>query len=239
MPSPPFRCKKFPVNQDGAAHPAGTDSILLGSWADVRQVSRALDIGTGTGIIALMLSQRLEESGRDFQVDAVEIHGPSAACARQNFIQSPWNSHLHLSESPVQAYFPAQQYDLIVSNPPYFTETIIAPEEARRNARSTQTLNISDLVAAMERLLLPTGKCCLIMPVQEGRRLYELAATVGLYLTGIVSVVTKPGKKPERLLIQLEKKPYHFERSDLLLFDENNLPTERYKKMTGDFYLGY
>lgn len=239
MPSPPFRCKKFLVNQEGAAHAVGTDSILLGSWVDVQHTGRALDIGTGTGIIAMMLAQRLSAIRTNYAVDAVEIHGPSAQCARLNFSQTPWNHHLHLSECPVQSFSGEQQYDLIVSNPPFFTETITAPDEARRNARSTQTLTISDLLAAMERLLLPTGKCCLIMPVQEGKRLYEIAATIGLYLTKSTTITTKSGKKPERLLLQLEKKPGHFERDELLLLDDNNQATAKYRKLTGNFYLEY
>lgn len=239
MPSPPFRCKKFRVNQDGAAHPVGTDSILLGAWADVYGAHRALDIGTGTGIIALMLAQRISEQQPDFQIDAVEIHSPSAACAEQNFAGSLWSSHLKVFEKPVQEMEGHAVYDLIVSNPPFFTETITAPDEARRNARSTQTLSLSDLAVTMERLLKPAGKCAVILPVQEGKRFYEIAACTGLYLTKILEITTKTGKKPERLLLQLEKSPYPFQRDELVMFDQNDLPTMRNQQLAGDFYLDW
>lgn len=239
MPSPPFRCKKFPVNQDGAAHPVGTDSILLGAWADVSGAHRALDIGTGTGIIALMLAQRMSEQQVDFQIDAVEIHPPSAACAGQNFAGSPWASQLKVFENAVQEMEGHAVYDLVVSNPPFFTETVTAPDEARRNARSTQTLSLSDLALTMVRLLKQNGKCAIILPVQEGRRFYEIAACTGLYLTKITEVTTKPGKKPERLLLQLEKSPYSFQRDELIMFDQDGQPSPGYRHLAGDFYLDW
>lgn len=239
MPSPPFRCKKFLVNQEGAAHPVGTDSILLGAWADISRTTRVLDIGTGTGIIALMLAQRIGEQQSDFQIDAVEIHAPSATLAGHNFAGSPWAAHLHVFENAVQELEGHAVYDLIVSNPPFFTETVTAPEEARRNARSTQTLSLSDLAETMMRLLKPEGKCAVILPVQEGRRFYEIAACTGLYLTKITEITTKPGKKVERLLLQLEKSPYSFQRDKMVMFDQNDQRSEVYQQLAGDFYLDW
>lgn len=239
MPLPPFHCKKFHVNQAGAAHPVGTDSILIGSWADISNCQSVLDIGTGTGIIALMLAQRLQEMGVPFQVDAVEIDPSSAATARANFTHSDWAAQLNVWEGPVQELTGTGKYDLIVSNPPFFAETILSPNQARRQARSTVTLHFSDLIETALRLLAPNGRFCVVLPVQEGQRLYQMAAPMGLYHTRCMTVFSKKGKAPERLLMQLERNPYRFKREELLIHAEPGLYSEAYQKLTKDFYLAF
>ena len=239
MPLPPFRCKKFLVNQAGAAHPIGTDSLLIGSWADVSNCQSVLDIGTGTGIIALMLAQRLDEMDAPFLVDAAEIDPPSAATARSNFAQSDWASHLTIWEGPVQELPGMGKYDLIVSNPPFFAETILSPDLARRQARSTVTLHFSDLIETALRLLAPNGHFCVVLPVQEGQRLYQMATPMGLYLTRCTTVFSKKGKAAERMLLQLERNPYPFKKEELLIYEGPNSYSEAYKRLTKDFYLAF
>lgn len=239
MPLPPFRCKKFHVNQAGAAHPIGTDSILIGSWAEVAHCQSVLDIGTGTGIIALMLAQRLQEQGVVFQVDAAEIDPSSAATARGNFAQSDWAAQLHVWEGPVQELPGMGKYDLIVSNPPFFAETILSPDQARRQARSTVTLHFSDLIETVLRLMAPNGRFCVVLPMQEGQRLYQMATPMGLYLTRCTTVFSKKGKVPERMLLQLERNPYPFKRDELLIYEGLNTYSEAYQKLTKDFYLAF
>ncbi len=246
MASPPFRFKKFSIEQEGVAHPVGTDSVLLGAWADVRACHRILDVGTGTGIVALMLAQRLFENGEnDLSAPAgqviagVEIHPPSAACARRNFAASPWAEHLRVEEGPVQEFARNSplKFDLIASNPPYFSENTVSPYEPRRLGRNTATLSSDDLLEVADILLSPTGRLCIILPFAAGKRLCERAVPLGWYCTEEVEVRTRPHKTPERLLLRFEKDPYRFDRKGLVVCSENNLYTPEFQEITKMFYL--
>lgn len=214
----PFRFKKFEVRQEGAAHPVGTDGVLLGAWADVEGCQRILDIGTGTGVVALMLAQRTEAIAA--RIVAVEIHPPSASLARQNFAASPWAGRLEVVAALVQDF--AQQtdllFDLIICNPPFFSETVVSPDTARRLGRHTATLMPGDLLEGAKKLLEPGGRLCVILPVKEGRRLCELAVPQGLYCTEEVEVRSRPGKPAERLLLRFERNPYVFEKKQLNIY---------------------
>ncbi len=263
MPLPAFRFKKFNVAQAGAAHPVGTDAVLLGAWADVRGVERFLDIGTGTGVVALMLAQRildlttfkkLSNLDMTWKGVGVEIHPPSATLARENFSSSPWARQLELWQGSIQAFadidsltssetinidWPNKSFDLIVSNPPFFSELTISPDKTRSLGRHTATLSPGDLLTCVSRLLTPGGKFCVIVPEREGRRLCELAVLHGLYWTRIAEVRSRPGKPVERLLIQFEKSPYAFEREEFSIYagKTGEEYAERFLAMTQDFYL--
>ncbi|GAB4492246.1 MAG: tRNA1(Val) (adenine(37)-N6)-methyltransferase [Saprospiraceae bacterium] len=237
MASPPFHFKKFSIEQDGAAHRVGTDGVLLGAWANVENCANALDIGTGTGLVALMLAQRNEK----LLVTAVEIHPQSAALARRNFAASPWAGRLQLMEISIQDF--AQQadlqFDLIVSNPPFFSETIVSPDASRRLGRHTASLPPTDLLAAAKKLLTENGRFCVILPVLEGKHLCELAVPNGLYCTEEVEIYARPGKPAERLLLCFEKNPYRFERKKLGVYaaEKGAHYGADFKRLTADFYL--
>lgn len=233
MPSPPFRFKQFTIEQDGVGHPVGTDSVLLGAWAQPGNAVRILDIGTGTGVIALMMAQQSASA----EITAVEIHAGAAACARRNFAASPWTSRLELFEMPVQGLPDLPLFNLIVSNPPFFTETVVAPLEARRMGRQTISLNQTDLVASVLKHLAQTGRFCTILPVQEGNRLREFAATCGLYCTKILEVSGRLSKPVERLLLQFERNPYPFVRSGLVIYETGEQYSEAFRVLTEGFYL--
>jgi tRNA1Val (adenine37-N6)-methyltransferase len=241
MDSPPFRCKKFLVNQQGAAHPVGTDSFLLGAWASVHGAENVLDIGTGTGIVALMVTQRIFEQGRPCRTHAVELDAPSAEAARRNFAASPWNDCLTAVQQSIQAFAAAYQgggYDLIVSNPPYFNETIHAPGAARRQARSTVSLSFSDLLDAVALLLSPRGRFAFILPHAAGFQCCEMAATRGLYFNRLTEVWGKAGKTaPERLLVEMSRSTAFLEKSRLTIYGANGQYTEEYRALTAAFYL--
>lgn len=222
----------------------GTDSVLLGAWADIRDCTKVLDVGAGTGVVALMLMQRLEEevapaAGVEIRVSGVEIHPPSAACARRNFESSPWGHCLEITESPVQVY--AQNcgatFHLIVSNPPFFSEKIVSPDETRRLGRHTATLSPVDLLQTANKLLSPRGRLCVILPVPEGKQMCEKAVLSGLYCTEEVEVRTRAGKPVERLLLRFEKDPYRFERKTLSVYGEKRVYTPEFQELTKAFYL--
>lgn len=250
MASPVFRFKKFEVRQEGAAHPVGTDSVLLGAWADVEECRTILDIGTGTGVVALMLAQRTssfppaggEEEGAEWpRIVAVEIHPLSASLARQNFAASPWAGRFEVMETSIQdfAQLTDLQFDLIVCNPPFFSETTVSPDAARRLGRHTATLMPGDLLEVSKKLLSPGGRLCVILPLKEGRQLCELAVPRGLYCTAEVEVRTRPEKPAERLLLRFERSPYRFERKRLTIHAaaEGNVYSTDFQRLTSDFCL--
>ncbi len=245
MPLPAFRFKKFSVAQDGAAHPVGTDAVLLGAWADVRAVKHFLDIGTGTGVVALMLAQRMDQFSNQVNPNwagiGVELHPASAALSQGNFTNSPWREQLKIWEGSVQefAQIVEDQYDLIVSNPPFFSELTISPNKTRSLGRHTATLSPGDLLAAVHKLLAPHGKFCAVLPEREGRRLCELAVQNGLYWTRIAEVRSRPGKPVERLLLQFEKSPLGFELEEICLYGGKTgmAYSAEFQEMSSAFYL--
>ncbi len=248
MPLPAFRFKKFSVEQEGAAHPVGTDAVLLGAWANLQGVRRFLDIGAGTGVVGLMLAQRLQENApvpAPWNGVGVELHPASAALASQNYAASPWSKNLSLWTGAIQDFAATGAtehhgtYDLIVSNPPFFSETTLSPNPSRSLGRHTATLSPQDLLAAATTLLAPTGRFSVVLPEKEGRRFCELAVLQGLYWTRIAAVHSRPGKGVERMLIQFEKSPYGFERETIDQFDsvKGDAYSPGFRALTKDFYL--
>lgn len=150
----------------------GTDGVLLGAWARVEpQDERILDIGTGTGLIALMLAQRSAA-----RITAVEIDPGSASQARENADASPWGERIEVVCSSVQAFDPGRRFGLIVSNPPFYVDSLTCPDRGRSRARHAETLPFAELRDAVLRLLAPDGRFCLILPPQEAARFIGVAA---------------------------------------------------------------
>ena len=235
MPSAPFHFKKFSIQQEGVAHPIGTDSILLGSWVPVRAPGTILDIGTGTGVLALMLAQRCPEA----QIDGIEIHAPTAAVASANFNNSPWASRLQVNNTSIQAYQSqcSIRYDLIVSNPPFFAEQVLSPKMERRMGRHNSFLSPKALLDSALNLLGAQGVFALILPPQTAVLFQELGAASGLYCTAVTEVIPKAGKPVERILMQFERRPHGFERRKITLLTENGSRTAEFEAISGAFYL--
>lgn len=236
MASAPFHFKDFSIDQPGAVHKVGTDGVLLGAWADISRAASILDIGTGTGLIALMLAQR---SNPDTPVTALEILPESAACARSNFENSPWQHRLTIVETALQDFYPQNRYDLVVSNPPFFSERTLSPHYEKNMARHTDAMPLRVLADGLSRLVSEQGICCLIMPVKEARMLCELAASNGLFCTEEIQVHGREGKPAERLMIRLERNAGSFSKSMLHVYDKQGSYSEGFKRLTSGFYLAH
>ncbi len=232
----PFYFKQFIIQQDRCTMKIGTDGVLLGAWANVSDVHRALDIGTGSGVIAIMLAQRTKNS----QIDAVEVDEEAFAQACDNVLASPWGDRLRVFHAPVQEFASTaeHQYELIVSNPPFFSGGTFSASQDRNSVRHTIKLPHGDLLQSVRKLLSPEGRFCVILPLIEGLRFAELAEDYHLFCTKMTEVLPKAGKPVERLLMQFERNARPLEKDSLTIqLEERNEWTEAYIKLTGEFYL--
>ena len=242
-----FRFKQFAVRHDRCAMKVGTDGVLLGAWANVEGAKTALDIGTGTGLIALMLAQRnvtLHITGIDIDPAAVEQ-------AKENVQNSPWRNRIVIEKEDFQTFSPTLPhdeegvqrtergclFDLIVSNPPFFLEDTLNPNAARTAARHACSLPFPVLIQKAARMLTEQGRLCLIVPTAIATDVVGEAATHHLYLSKRTDVKTTPRKAPKRTL--LEFTPYITETaySTLTLQDEQQQKTSEYTALTQEFYL--
>jgi tRNA1Val (adenine37-N6)-methyltransferase len=232
----PFQFKQFVIHQDRCTMKVGTDGVLLGAWADVTGVRKVLDIGAGTGVIAVMLGQRTESA----EVHAVEIDKDSFCQARENMAAAPWGERLRVLHVSIQEYMRGAEdrYDLIVSNPPFFSGGTFSNNQDRNSVRHTVKLPHGDLLTAVRTLLEEKGRFCVILPFLEGLRFEELARTYKLYCTRKMEVKPKEEKPTERLLLQFERQEKEQLRETLVIQkEERNDWTEEYMALTGDFYL--
>ena len=193
-----FQFKQFAVAQDRCALKITTDSVLLGAWAAFDAPKTILDIGTGTGVITLMLAQRYP----DAQITAIDIDTPSAAQAAQNFVNSAWRNRLTAAAISLQDFvYQGFKFDAIISNPPYFHNSLRAPDAARNAARHTDELRFDELIACAAQLLNPNGQLAVILPTDESAVLARLAAYANFHLSSRTSVCFRSSKPAERRLM--------------------------------------
>lgn len=246
-----FRFKRFTVMQSGAAMKVGTDGTLLGAWAELDpEQQRILDIGTGTGLIALMLAQRSE--GWKPEIHAIDIDAGAAEQATDNFRQSPWPDrlaafHTGLREfaSSIQDMTEPEGYDHIVSNPPFFNDSLVSPDAERTAARHTSLLSHEELIRHSSSLLRPGGHFSVILPFETGNRFVTTAGIYGLALTRRTAVRSLPEVQPKRVLLEF-RKPYQNNATPATTEDElliEHSPggnyTDEYRALTADFYLKF
>jgi len=228
-----FHFKKFSINHQRASQKVGTDAVLLGAWVNVSNTKRVLDVGTGSGVIALMLAQR---SNENTVVDAVEIEKKGAEQALENVLQSPWPNKVLIHCTPIQEFEPDHKYDLIVSNPPYFVNSLLPPSINRAQARHTQSLSTEELIEHSLRLLQPNGRLAVILPVAEGNN-FKAKASSQLYLIRETAFFSRNEKPQERWLFEFSRIADEFTSDTLTLYDSANKKTEAYINLTKDFYL--
>lgn len=232
-----FKFKQFTVFHDLCAMKVGTDGVLLGAWCDIQSKKRVLDIGTGTGLISLMIAQRNQEA----MIDAVEIEPDAAHQAVVNFEKSPWANRLKLFGADF-IHFASEttcKYDLIVSNPPYFENALKADCNKRSQARHTDSLSYEQLIAASASLLSDNGSLALIYPIEMDLKIQELAIHNKLTCTRRTVVKGNPQAAPKRLLAEF--KPFGHTagcvENELIVEAERHQYTSDYIALTRAFYL--
>ncbi|TND07914.1 MAG: tRNA1Val (adenine37-N6)-methyltransferase [Bacteroidetes bacterium] len=237
MSSNTFAFKQFTVRQDKCAMKVGTDAVLLGAWVNTGGIKNILDIGTGTGIIALMLAQKSTA-----QVEAIDIDEVACIQARENVMESPWHERVSVHQFALQDFAAraGKKFDLIVSNPPYFVDSSKASEEARSKARHADLLPPEALLDGVAKLLDKEGKFCVILPVKEGEAFRELAPGKKLFLNKLVRIKTTPEKSEKRLMMQFGFMQKTFSETTLII-EKDNLNeqhyTDEYRILTKDYYL--
>ena len=235
MANPHFQFKKFTVHHDKCAMKVGTDGILVGVWTNVSNSLSVLDIGTGSGLIALMLCQR----SRQLNIDAIDIDLDAATQATENIMASPFSNQINVIHSCLQSYTDSclKKYDLIVSNPPFFADSLKSPIPKRSIARHTETLQIDDLLFYSSRLLNENGRISLIYPFDYKVQIAQLALSNSLHITRLTNVHPTPSSKAKRILIELSKKECETETNDLTIEKERHRYTEEFTALVRDFYL--
>lgn len=232
-----FQFKKFSVEQDRTAMKIGTDGVLLGAWAPLdNNPFSVLDIGAGTGIIALMLAQR---SGAQ-QIDALEIDEDAYEQATDNFENSPWSDRLFCFHAGLDEFVdePEDEYDLIVSNPPFYTEDFKSENEQRDLARFADAMPFEDLIEAADLLLSENGIFAVIIPFKEEENFLNLAKEFELYPLKITRVKGTPTTEIKRSLMAfVRKEKLDFQLDELIIETSRHIYTPEYIKLTKDFYL--
>ena len=238
-----FRFKQFEIQQDKCAMKIGTDGVLLGAWANIAQASSILDIGTGTGVLALMSAQR----NLNASIHALEIDQNAFCQASYNLKNSPWQNRLTLSHQSIQKYTSHAQmpiFDSIISNPPYFkieTGTIIQ-NTARRQARSTDALTFTTLLDCVGKILNPLGNFSVILPIQEGTEFMKLAIEKKFIIKRCIKVIPREGKASNRFLIELVLYDTPIEEDTLTIRTiekGNHNYTLKFKQLHQDFLLAF
>ena len=241
-----FRFKRFEVVNERSAMKVNTDGVLLGALMTILPTDRTLlDIGTGTGTIALMAAQRLSQCGichadrsAENRVDAIDIDEASAEEAAANFRNSPWSEVLHAYHTSLDDFASDRKYDLVFSNPPYFEDSLNAPEERRNNARHTSTgLSYREILDFASQSLTDNGRVAFVLPAETEAALCRHARMNGLHLFRIVRVRTVPRKEPSRIIAEFSRMRKDTSEDTVLTIQNEGKYTEEYLSLMRDFYL--
>lgn len=231
-----FRFKHFTIDDASTAMKVGTDGVLLGAWADVAEDSSILDVGTGSGIIAIMSAQRNAQAC----ITALDIDADAVAQARSNVEATSWRERIECRCSDIKVFTSEYKFDHIISNPPYFVESTHSPNRQRDVARSAESLPFSELVASAERLLRRGGKLSVVLPT-ECASIFRYAAFERMWLSRLCSVVTVEGDASKRTLMEFiyTDKPLMPRCEELVIQLRDGSYGPKYRELTKDFYLNF
>lgn len=239
-----FRFKQFSVVHSASPMKVGTDAVLLGAWCSVADARRVLDVGTGCGVIALMIAQR----NANALIHGIDIEPLAVEEAQKNFEQSPWRERLSAECVDFNDFDTASdmRFDLIVSNPPFFTNGVLPPNDARMNARHNTSLSIGQLLTNVSRLLALNGALALILPGEAQEELLATAHDCGLLCSRVTRVFAQEGGPVKRILCEficgnnsLSGRACFPVVDTLTLAHKQNNYTEQYLALCKDFYLNF
>jgi tRNA1Val (adenine37-N6)-methyltransferase len=231
-----FHFKRFSVDDALCAMKVGTDGVLLGTWADVSGAQRILDAGCGSGLIALMVAQRNE----DARLTAIDIDRGAVEQSRVNVEASPWAERIEVLLADLRNFSQEESYDHIVTNPPFFNDSLSSPDEQRAVARHSLTLSYDDIVVASQRLLRPGGRLSLVLPTAEAA-LFRRVAFGRMWLRRQLNVSSRRGEAPKRVLMEFElsAEPLMPKVDELAIYLGDDSYEEKYQRLTEDYYLKF
>lgn len=230
-----FKFKKFTIRQDKCAMKVGTDGVALGAWASVKDTLTILDIGTGTGLIALMLAQRCHAL-----IHAIDIDEETCAQAKENISTSPFADQIRVWHNSFDTFTTSNpmKYDLIISNPPYFNRSLKNPDAKRAIARHTDTLSFTDIIEKGKKMLTPQGRIALIIPFEQEKDLIDSTEKHQMFIIRQTNVFPTQEAKPKRILVELASTtPTLLIKNNLIIEISRHQYTEVFKTLTKDFYL--
>ena len=230
-----FQFKQFAVDQSGCAMKINTDGVLLGALANTHAPKQILDIGTGTGVIALMLAQRFENAF----IDALEIDKSAASTASQNLENSKFHNRLSSYTVAFQDFFlkyTYKKYDLIVSNPPFYINSLRSPEDRLNTAKHANESFFEDLLSCVKNHLCPQGIFWIIVPLDTSALIKKLASTNGLKLNQIIEVRSYPDSEPHRQIIAFSLEEYYITPTNFVIYESPKIYTEQYKTTLKNFF---
>ena len=230
-----FQFKQFVVNQEHCAMKVGTDGTLLGAWANAPEgASKILDIGTGTGLIALMMAQRFP----DAQIIGIDIDSDATIQAMENVAASPFTDRIMINREDATKFEDKEGFDAIVSNPPYFVDSLTCPGEQRTMARHAVTLNYQTLMHTANKLLKNDGIISIVIPTENIEDINSVSACEGLFVTRVCKIKTTPNKQSKRQLVEIRKHPVDkIDYREEILEDNPGHRSEWYHNLTKDFYI--
>ena len=230
-----FHFKHFSLNHDRSTMKVGTDAVLLGAWVTVKPDDWVLDIGTGCGVLPLMLAQKGVA-----KVHAVDLDEASARESAENFDASPWRDRLFSFHADIRHFTMQCAYDLIISNPPFFVRSFKCDADRRNQARHTDTsLTFHDLAASVRRLLKPEGRFAVVLPLRESQEFIPIAEQNHLYIHRKENIIPIEGKNPNRVNLEFRYgKPSAIEETDLAIRQEDGSFTDAYLCRVKEYYLG-
>jgi len=231
-----FRFKQFQITDERSSMKVGTDSVLLGSWLRNANYKSVLDIGCGSGLISLLIAQRFEQA----HIFAVEIDAAACLDADFNFKQSPWSDRLKVENADVRGLKVGRQYDLIISNPPFFNNSLLPDDKSKAKARHDESLLLIDLFAFVHKAISKNGVFAMVFPFDRQEELLHIAAQFDLFPHRILHTRNRPDAEIKRAFIEFGKERLSdvvFE--TLSIRNQDSIYSEDYKKLTSMFYLNF